>query len=53
MILNSEEYKKIKNKYLRFLEEYKTLRNQYWLLKCEIHQEDGNKSDDFFSLTTS
>ena len=33
-ILNSQEYKILRNKYIKFLDEYKELRNEYWTLKA-------------------
>ena len=52
MILNSQEYVKLRDKYIRFLEEYKILRNEYWALKTEVNNPDSNSSS-LFSITAS
>jgi hypothetical protein len=55
VIINSEEYKKLRDKYIGFLKEFKVLRNEYWVLKAEANsrQVSSNDSDDLFSLTAS
>lgn len=57
MIMNSEEYVKLRDKYVRFLEEYKLLRNQYWALKAETNGNGkkgvNSEESEIFSITAS
>jgi uncharacterized phage infection (PIP) family protein YhgE len=56
IVLNSDEYRRLRDKYIRFLEEYKLLRNEFWTLKTELHQRKGtvsSESSEIFSITAS